>query len=89
MPTTSAVASHPVLIGPHRGERRKQPSKPDEAVQSMVFHGDATRVGPEKFSRGPMTGPDVNLSLHPARAIARRLPLTTDYRVLRLSVDAI
>jgi hypothetical protein len=32
------------LIDPHRSEHRKQRSKPDEVVQSIVFHGDTRRL---------------------------------------------
>jgi hypothetical protein len=32
------------------------------------------RVGPGSFTPRPLTDPDVNLSIHPARVTARRLP---------------
>jgi hypothetical protein len=35
---------------------------------------------PGEFRPEPLTDPDVNLSIHPARAIARRLPPSTDHR---------
>ena len=36
---------------------------------------------PGAFHPEPLTDPDMNLSIHPARAIARRLPPSIDYRV--------
>src|SRR5215813_12625296 len=37
---------------------------------------------PGEFHPEPLTEPDVSLSIHPARAIARRLPPSTIYRAL-------
>src|SRR5262249_6869519 len=36
---------------------------------------------PGEFPPEPLTDPDLNLSIHPARATARRLPPSIDYRV--------
>ena len=36
---------------------------------------------PGEFHPEPLTEPDLNLSIHPARAIARRLPPSIDHRV--------
>jgi len=36
---------------------------------------------PGEFHPEPLTDPDFNLSIHPARATARRLPPSIDYRV--------
>jgi hypothetical protein len=36
---------------------------------------------PGEFHPEPLTDPDLNLSIHPARAIARRLPPSIDHRV--------
>ena len=39
------------------------------------------RVGPGNFTPSLSQIPDVNLSIHPARATARRLPPSIDHRV--------
>ena len=43
---------------------------------SAFLAESARELRPER-----LTDPDVNLSIHPARAIARRLPPSIDYRV--------
>ena len=40
------------------------------------------RVGPKEFHPGPLTEPDLILSHHPARAIARRLPPSAELSVV-------
>src|SRR5580704_14660519 len=40
------------------------------------------RVGPGNFTPSPSQIPDLNLSIHPARVTARRLPPSVVYRAL-------
>jgi hypothetical protein len=51
----------------------------DIALTSKFWQMLPSRPG--AFHPEPLTDPDMNLSIHPARAIARRLPPSIDYRV--------
>jgi hypothetical protein len=62
-----------------RFDRSRQPSdtsgmrgRPD--VPEVPRKRRSCRVGPGSFTPSPSQIPDVNLSIHPARVIARRLP---------------
>src|SRR6266481_6168149 len=46
---------------------------------NMKFKGPPSRPG--EFHPEPLTDPDLTLSRHPARAIARRLPPSIEHRV--------
>ena len=59
--------------------------------QTCATHGkiDAIAESPGAFHPEPLTDPDMNVSIHPARAIARKLPPSIDYRFPPLPVDPI
>ena len=54
-------------------------SKADEIYSSRVLLVVPSRPG--EFHPEPLTDPDLTLSRHPARAIARRLPPSIEHRV--------
>ena len=47
---------------------------------SAVVHESGIAESAQGISPERLTDPDVNLSIHPARAVARRLTPSTDYR---------
>src|SRR5215510_8003549 len=55
-----------------------------EGVLSLQHHRKPARMPsrPREFHPEPLTDPDLNLSTHPARAIARRLPPSVDNELL-------
>ena len=55
-------------------------------VRSSDRHSRSCRVGPGSFTPSLSQIPDVNLSIHPARATARRLPPSIVRRLLLLPV---
>ena len=56
-----------------------EPSQIIEAVEPLFLSLKPSRPG--EFHPEPLTDPDLTLSRHPARATARRLPPSIEYRV--------
>ena len=63
------------------------PYKPRREVRTAT--GTPYRFCRGEFHPEPLTDPDLTLSRHPARAIARRLPLPLNIGFLPLPVDPI